>query len=54
MVERLIKTLKHGLIVISTTLEHAQDWDEQFPRILFGYHYKVQASIKFSSHMLIN
>jgi hypothetical protein len=37
MVERLIKTLKHGLNILSTILEHAQDWDDQLLRILFGY-----------------
>jgi hypothetical protein len=37
MVKRIVKTLEHGLIVLSTTPEHAQDWDKHFPRIHFGY-----------------
>jgi hypothetical protein len=35
MVERLIKTIKHGLTVMATTNIH--DWDLLLPRILFGY-----------------
>jgi hypothetical protein len=37
MVERMIKPLKHGLIVLSTTLKHTQNWDRHLPIILFGY-----------------
>jgi hypothetical protein len=44
--------LKHGFIVLSATLEHTQDWDEQLPKNLFGYCCKVQANIKFFLHML--
>lgn len=53
MVGRLIKTLKHGLIVFSTTPEHAQDQDEQLPKILFGYHCRIQANIQFSPYMVL-
>jgi transposase InsO family protein len=35
MVERLIKTIKHGLIIMVVT--NIQDWDLLLPRILFGY-----------------
>ncbi len=48
-----MKTLKHGLIVLLATPEHAQDWDTQLPRILFGYRCGIQASIRFSSHMVL-
>jgi hypothetical protein len=44
--------LKHGLIVLSIIPEHAQDWDDQLPRILFGYRCGLQSNIKFSPHML--
>jgi hypothetical protein len=44
--------LKHGLTVLSIILEHAQDWDDQLPRILFGYRCGVQSNTKFSPHML--
>jgi hypothetical protein len=37
MVQILMKPLKHGLIVFIVTIEHAQDWDEHVPHILFGY-----------------
>jgi hypothetical protein len=53
MVERLMKTLKHGLTVLLATLEHAQDWDTQLPRILFGYRCGIQASMRFSPHMIL-
>jgi transposase InsO family protein len=35
MVERLIKTIKHGLIVMAVTNIH--DWDSFLPKIFFGY-----------------
>ncbi len=53
MVEWLVKILKHGLIVLSTTIEHAQNWDEDLPRILFGYRCGVQASTCFWPHMTL-
>jgi hypothetical protein len=36
MVERLVKTLKDGLITLSIIVEHAQDWDNHLPKKLFG------------------
>ncbi len=48
-----MKTLKHGLTILSTTIDHVQDWDRQLLRILFGYHCDVQASTKISPHMLL-
>jgi hypothetical protein len=35
MVECLIQTIKHGLIVMS--LINTQGWDDQLPKVLFGY-----------------
>jgi hypothetical protein len=37
MVERIVKILKHGLIVLSTILEHIRDLDKHLSRIMFGY-----------------
>ncbi len=48
-----MKMLKHGLTVLLATLEHAHDWDTQLPRILFGYQCGIQASMRFSSHMVL-
>jgi hypothetical protein len=38
MVERLVKTLKPELIILSVTPKHAHDNDTNLPLILFGYH----------------
>ncbi len=37
MAEHLIKTIKHGIIVLSTTPENADCWDEQLAKVMFGY-----------------
>jgi hypothetical protein len=41
MAQKLVKTLKHGLIILVVNVEHAQDWDEHLPHILFGYKFVV-------------
>jgi len=51
MVERMIKTLKNGLSVVSST--DLDNWDIQLPRILFGYKCGVQASTKFFPFMVL-
>jgi hypothetical protein len=53
MVERLVKIFKHGLTMMFAIVEHAQDWYEHLPHILFGYRCGVQANIHFSPHMII-
>ncbi len=53
MVERLVKTLKHGFIILFTNLEHTQDWDKHLPMVLLGYRCGVQFSTKFFPHMLL-
>jgi hypothetical protein len=53
MVERLVKTLKHGIVILFTKPEHAQDYDKQFPIILFGYMCRIYAITKFSPHILM-
>ncbi len=51
MVERMIKTLKNGLFVVSST--NLDNWDLQLPRIMFGYKSGVQANTKFSPVMVL-
>ncbi len=53
MVERIIKTLKHGLIVLFVTLERIRNWDKHLPKILFKYQCGIQTSTKFFPHMLL-
>jgi hypothetical protein len=50
MVECLIKTIKHGLMVMVAT--NIQDWDLLLPKILFGYRCGIQASMKYSPFMV--
>jgi hypothetical protein len=51
MVECLIKTIKHGLIVMVAT--NIQDWDLLLPRIFFGYRCGIQANTKYSPFMVL-
>jgi len=53
MAKRMVKTLKHGLIILFATTKHAQDWDEHLPHILFGCRCGVHANIRFSPHMIL-
>jgi hypothetical protein len=53
MAERIIKTLKHGLNVLSITSKHIKDWDKHLPKILLGYPCGIQASTKSSPHILL-
>jgi hypothetical protein len=53
MAKQLVKILKHGLTMLSATIEHAQDWDEHFPQILFGYKCGVQVNTCLSLHMIL-
>jgi hypothetical protein len=50
-VEKMIKMLKHGLVVVFST--NIQRWDVQVPRILFGYRCGIQTNIKYSPYMII-
>ncbi len=45
--------MKHVPIVLFATFEHDQNWDDDLPRILFGYRCGIWASIKFSPHMTL-
>jgi hypothetical protein len=51
MVERMIKTLKNGLSMVSFI--DLDNWDLQLPRILFGYRCGVQVNTKFSPFMVM-
>jgi hypothetical protein len=53
MAKRIVKTLKHWLLVLFATLEHTKDWDKHLPKILFGYHCGIHASTKFCLQMLL-
>jgi hypothetical protein len=53
MVEHLIKTIKHGIIIFSTTLEHVDYSYEQLAKIMFGYHCGVQANIRFFPFVIL-
>jgi hypothetical protein len=37
MVERLVKTIKHGIILLFATFENANYWDEQLAKVMFEY-----------------
>jgi hypothetical protein len=37
MVERLIKTIKHGITIFVATLENVDCWDEHLAKVMFGY-----------------
>ncbi len=53
MAERMIKTLKHGIIVLAANLANMNCWDEHLAKVLFGYRCGIQASTKFSPFMIL-
>jgi hypothetical protein len=53
MAERMIKTIKHGIIVLIATPANVDCWDEHLAKILFGYRCGIQASTKFSPFMIL-
>jgi hypothetical protein len=53
MAERMIKTIKHGVIVLATNPANVDCWDEHLAKVLFGYRCGVQASTKFSPFMVL-
>jgi hypothetical protein len=53
MVERLIKTIKHGIMVLSAAPDNANCWDEQLAKVMFGYRCEIQSSTKFSPFMIL-
>jgi hypothetical protein len=53
MAERMIKTIKHGIMVLATNPANVDCWDEHLAKVLFGYRCGVQASTKFSPFMVL-
>jgi hypothetical protein len=53
MVERMIKTIKHGVTVLATNPANVDCWDKHLAKILFGYRCEIQASTKFSPFMIL-
>ncbi len=53
MAERLIKTIKHGMTVLSAAPNNTNCWDEQLAKVLFGYRCGIQSSTKFSPFMIL-
>jgi transposase InsO family protein len=53
MVERLIKTIKHGITILAATPEAVDCWDEHLAKVLFGYRCGIQSSTKFSPYMIL-
>jgi hypothetical protein len=53
MAERMIKTFKHGIIILAANPANMNCWDEHLAKVLFGYRCGVQASTKFSPYMIL-
>jgi hypothetical protein len=53
MVERMIKTIKHGIIVLAATPANMDCWDQQLAKVLFGYRCGIQTSTRFSPFMIL-
>jgi hypothetical protein len=53
MAECLIKTIKHGVTVLSATPDNANCWDEQLAKVMFGYRCEIQSSTRFSPFMIL-
>jgi hypothetical protein len=53
MAERMIKTIKHGTIVLTATLANMDCLDQQLAKVLFGYCCGIQTSTKFSPFTIL-
>ncbi len=53
MAERMIKTIKHGITVLTTAPANMDCWDQQLAKVLFGYRCGIQTSTKFSPFMIL-
>jgi len=53
MAEHMIKTSKHGIIVLAANPANVDCWDEHLAKVLFGYRCGVQVSTKFSPFMIL-
>jgi hypothetical protein len=53
MVERLIKIIKHGITMLSTTPENVDCWNELLVKVMFAYRCGIQTNTKFSPFMIL-
>jgi hypothetical protein len=53
MVERMIKTIKHGITVLVATPANMDCWDKQLAKVLFKYRCGIQTNTKFSPFMIL-
>ncbi len=53
MAERMIKTIKHGIIVLVANPKSVEYWDDHLAKVLFGYMCGIQASTRFSPFMIL-
>ncbi len=53
MAKRMIKTIKHGIIVLAANPANVDCWDEHLAKFVFGYRCGIQASTKFSPFMIL-
>jgi hypothetical protein len=49
----MIKTIKHGIIVLAADPANVDCWDEHLAKVLFGYRCGIQASTKFCPFMIL-
>jgi len=53
MVECLIKTIKHGITMLSITPKNVNYWDDELAKVMFGYRCGIQTNTKFSPFMIL-
>jgi hypothetical protein len=53
MVERLIKTIKHGITMLFITPKNVDGWDEELAKVILGYRCGIQTNTKFSPFMIL-
>ncbi len=49
----MIKTIKHGIVVLATNPTSVNCWNEHLAKVLFGYRCGVQASTRFFPFMIL-
>ncbi len=49
----LIKTIKHGIRMPSTTPKNVDYWDEQLAKVMFGYRCRIHTNIKLFPLMIM-
>jgi hypothetical protein len=53
MAECLIKTIKHGVTILSAAPDSANCWDEKLSKVMFGYRCGIQSNTKLSPFMIL-